>query len=129
MLVAVVVVSADIAAAIEVEAVVRLATVASDPAVRVASVRLRVAYDQMEASVSPPLPTVETATSRLSTKCLPTVPAPVRVEVATFQTSAARVPNEVRVRVVLAQTATGMVATSDEEAVRTVAVVFALIAV
>ena len=63
------------------------------------------------------------------TRCLPTVPAPFRVEVATVHTSAARVPNDESVRVVLAHTAVGIVATRDEEAVSTVALVLLLIVV
>jgi hypothetical protein len=63
------------------------------------------------------------------TSCFPAVPAPVKVEVATPQTSEAMVPNEVRVRDVEDQTDVGMVAKSDEEAVRTVALVLLLIVV
>jgi hypothetical protein len=110
-------------------AVVTSASVASDPAVRVASVSRRVEYDHMEASVSEPPPTVETLTSRLSTRCLPTVPTPFSVDVATFHTSAAREPNELSVRVVLAHTAVGMVAKREVEAVSMVELVFRLIAV
>lgn len=122
-------VPAVMAAAIEVDAVVRLAAVARAPAVRVASVRFRVPYVQTSAAVMDPPPTVETATLRLSTRCLPTVPAPESVEVATFQTSAATVPNEVRVRVPCDQTAVGMVAKSDDEAVKMDALVLVLIVV
>ena len=53
--------------------------------------------------------------------CLPVVPATVSVEVATFQTSAAKLPKFVRVRVPAAQTAVGMVDASEVEAVKTVA--------
>jgi len=120
MLVAVVLVSAEMAAAIEVEAVVTFAAVASDPEVRVASVRLRVAKPQTPAAVKP---------FELVASCRPIEPGVVRDEEATFHTSAASVPNEVSVRVELAQTAVGMVARSEVDAVRTVALVFALIAV
>mgnify|MGYP000440957184 CR=1 FL=1 len=74
-----------------------------------------------------PPPIEETATSRFVTICFPTVPAPFNVFVATFQTSAASVPNDESVRVLLAQTAVGMVAARDELAVRTVELVFELI--
>ena len=51
----------------------------------------------------------------------PVVPAVVRVDVATFHTSAASVPNVVRERVELAQTAVGIVEANEDEAVKTVA--------
>lgn len=51
----------------------------------------------------------------------PIVPAPVRVDEATFQTSAARVPKLERVLVPFDQTAAAIVDESDVEAVRTVA--------
>ena len=54
------------------------------------------------------------------------VPAVVRVAVATFQTSAARVPNVVSERVADDQTLSGIVAAREVEAVRTVAAVAAL---
>jgi hypothetical protein len=57
------------------------------------------------------------------TNCFPAVPAAVKVEVAIFQTSAARLPKVVRLLVPFAHTAVGMVAASDEEAVRTSACV------
>jgi len=57
----------------------------------------------------------------------PIVPAFVSVDVATFHTSAASVPNDVKVREADDQTARGIVAASDVEAVKTVAFVFALI--
>jgi hypothetical protein len=119
-------VPAEIAEAILVDAVVTLAAVAREPAESVASVRFLVPYDQMDASVRELPPRVETATSRLSTICLPTVPTPFRVEVATFQTSAASVPKDVSVRVPVDQTLVGMVARSEVDAVRTVALVLAL---
>ena len=60
----------------------------------------------------------ETAISRLETRCLPTVPEDVRVEVATFQTAAgsAAIDEESDVRD----------EPSDVEAVSTVALVLAL---
>jgi hypothetical protein len=45
----------------------------------------------------------------------------MKVDVATFQTSAANVPKLERVLPVVAHTAVGMVERSEEEAVRTVA--------
>jgi hypothetical protein len=59
----------------------------------------------------------------------PIVPVPVKVDVATFHTSAARVPNVVRDRVAFAQTANGIVAASEVEAVNTVAFVLLLMVV
>ena len=53
--------------------------------------------------------------------CIPVVPGLVKVEVATFQTSEASVPKVESERVLLAQTAVGMVEARDVEAVRTVA--------
>ena len=55
------------------------------------------------------------------------VPAVVRVDDATFQTSEAKVPKLERVRVLLAQTAVGIVEAKDVEAVSTVASVCASI--
>lgn len=49
------------------------------------------------------------------------LPGVVRVDVATFQTSDARVPNVVSDRVADDQTLIGMVEARDVEAVRTVA--------
>ena len=57
----------------------------------------------------------------------PIVPVFVRVEVATFQTSAARVPKLESVLPVVAQTAVGMVEARLVEAVRTVESVWLLI--
>ena len=54
------------------------------------------------------------------------VPAVVRVAVAIFQTSDAKVPNVVRERVPLDQTLSGIVAAREVEAVRTVASVWVL---
>lgn len=80
---------------------------AKDPAVKVASVKLRVAYVQTSPAVKePPL---------------------VSVLVPFVQTSAARVPNVVRDRAELFQTAVGIVEAIDVDAVKTVAFVFALI--
>ncbi len=56
-------------------------------------------------------------------------PAPVSVRVPLAQTSAARVPNVVKDLVALDQTARGIVAPRDVEAVRTVALVLELIVV
>ena len=99
---AVLAVPAVIAEASDVEAVVTLAAVAREPLVRVASVRLRVPYDQTSEAVR-----VE--------------PREVSVRVPFVHTSAANVPKVVRERDPLAQTAVGMVAASEVEAVRTVA--------
>jgi hypothetical protein len=55
----------------------------------------------MSAAVREPPPAVDTGASRFKTRCFPAVPAPVKVEVATFQTDA------------------GIVARSDELAVCT----------
>ena len=56
----------------------------------------------------------------------PIEPGVVRVDVATFQTSAASVPKVVRDRVAEDQTLSGIVAAKDVEAVETVASVWAL---
>ena len=92
-------------AAIEVEAVVRSAKVPREPEVKVASVRLRVAYVQTSEALR----------------------EEVRVRVPFVHTSAARVPNVVRDLEAEDQTEVGIVARSDVEAVRTVALVFELI--
>ena len=76
-----------------------------------------------------PPPIVDDFTSRFVTTCDPTDPDVIRVEVATFHTSAAKVPNVVRLRVADAQTFTGIVAASEVEAVSTVALVLLLIVV
>ncbi len=94
-------------ATIEVEAVVRSAKVPREPEVKVASVRLRVAYVQTSEALIPP--------------------DEVRVRVPFVHTSAARVPNVVRDLEAEDQTEVGIVARSDVEAVRTVALVFELI--
>jgi hypothetical protein len=65
----------------------------------------------------------------LVASCRPIEPGVVRDEEATFHTSAAREPNELSVRVVLAHTAVGMVAKREVEAVSMVELVFRLIAV
>jgi hypothetical protein len=96
------------------------------PESRLASVSLLVAYDQTSAAVRAP-PADDTAASKLSTICLPTVPAPFNVDVATVHTSAARVPNDVSVLPEFAHTAVGIVARSDVLAVNTVAFVLAFI--
>jgi hypothetical protein len=84
-------VPAEIWEPIEVEAVVTSVSLASDPEVRVASVRFLVPYVQTSAAVMPrPTPLVS-------------------VLVPLFHTSAARVPKVVRDLAVLAQTAVGMV--------------------
>lgn len=93
-------------AAIEDEAVVTLAAVANKPVSSVASESRRVAYDQISAVVG--------------------AAADVSVRVPLFQTSAARVPKVVRLRALFAHTAVGTVATNDEDAVSTVAVVLLL---
>ncbi len=67
-----------------------------------------------------------TAAFKLRTKCLPAVPAVVKVEVATFQTSAAKVPKEERVRVVAFQTLVGIEVAREVEALSTAALVLAL---
>jgi hypothetical protein len=99
------------------------------PNVKVASERLRVAYDQTSEAVrllpGPEVP--EFAPIILS--CLPAVPAPMNVDVATFQTSAARVPKSESERPEIDQTAVGIVANKELEAVRTVEFVLLLIVV
>ena len=98
----------------DVDAVFKLANVASVPTESVASVRLRVPNDQTCAAVKlPPPPALTT--------WYPMVPRVVSVEVATFQTSEARVPKVVSERVPDDQTLRGMVEASEVEAVRTVA--------
>ena len=57
----------------------------------------------------------------LAASCRPMDPGVVRVEEATFQTSAARVPKLESVRPVVAQTAVGIVEAREVEAVKTVA--------
>ena len=87
----------------ELEAVVTSDCRARAPEVSVASVKSLTPYVQTSAAVMPrPTPLVS-------------------VLVPLFHTSAARVPKVVRDLAVLAQTAVGMVARSDVEAVRTVA--------
>ena len=117
-------VPAEIAAAKEVEAVVTSDCTASDPAERPAPVKVRVPYVQTSDAVR-----VEPTVLPPKTSCLPAVPAVMKVEVATFQTSAANVPKVVRERAVVDQTAVGMVAKRDEEAVKTVELVLLLIVV
>ena len=115
-------VSAVIAEAREEEAEVISDNLAREPDDKVASVRLRVANVQTSEAVIP----VDT----LLANCFPIVPAPVRVEVAMFQTSAARVPKFDNVLVYApVQTAVGIVEASDDEAVSTVAFVLLLIVV
>jgi hypothetical protein len=109
-------VPAVIAEARDDEAFVTSDVFARVPDVRVASVRLRVANDQTCEAVIP--------VARES--CLPVVPSAMTLEVAMFQTSEARVPNVVRDRVVALHTPAGIVARSDVEAVKTVALVFEL---
>jgi predicted RNA-binding Zn ribbon-like protein len=97
-------------------AVFTSAVVARVPELKPAPVKVRAPNDQIAVGVVPVF--VES--------WRPVVPAVMRVEVATFQTSAASVPKFESVLVVLAQTAVGMVAKSEVEAVRTVASVCAL---
>lgn len=104
----------------EVEAVVMSDWTANEPDVKPAPVRVRVPNVQTSEAVK----LVE-----FVTRCLPIVPAPVSVDDATSQTSAAKVPNVVNDLVPLAQTAVGIVATRDDDAVRTVALVLLLIVV
>ena len=92
----------------EVEAVKRFAAVASEPEDNVASLRLRVAY-------------VQTSTAAKAVD--------VRVLVPFAHTSAASVPNVVKDLDADAHTLIGIVEANDVDAVRTVAVVFALIVV
>jgi hypothetical protein len=99
---------------------VTLAAVARDPAVRVASVRFRVPNVHTCEAVREEPPKART---------FPIVPGVVRVDVATFHTSAARVPNVVSDLVAEVQTLSGIVAASDVDAVSTVAFVLLLIVV
>ena len=85
-------------AAIEEDAVVRFAAVASEPVSSVESESLRVAYDQTSAAVI--------------------LPPEVSVRVPLAQTSETSVPNVVSDRVPELQTAVGMVAARDDEAVK-----------
>jgi hypothetical protein len=103
--------------AIEDDAVVRLARVARDPEESVASVRLRVANDHTCDAVRFELPV---------DRVRPILPGVVRVDVATFHTSAASVPKVVRERVAEDQTLRGMVEAREVEAVRTIASVWVL---
>jgi Ni,Fe-hydrogenase III small subunit len=94
----------------EEEAVVRSERVAREPEERVASVRVRLPYDQILAAVAPPPEEIlETAASRVETRCFPIVPMAVIVDVAKFQTL------------------NGIEVARDEEAARTVALVLVLI--
>jgi len=113
-----------IAAAIEEEAVVTSDCNANEPEVRPAPVRVRVPNDQTSAAVRVP-PPLEPVPANVSWR--PVVPGVVKVDVATFQTSDARVPKVVSERVPLAQTAVGMVEAKEVEAVRTVEAVYASI--
>jgi hypothetical protein len=108
---------AVIAEARLVEAFVTSDCTAREPTESPAPVKVRVPNDQTWEAVrlDPPLASV-----------IPIVPALVRVEVATFQTSEASVPKVVRERVPADQTAVGMVEASDVEAVRTVESVWVL---
>ena len=104
--------------AIDVEAVFKLAKVANEPTESVASVRLRVLYDQTCEAVrlDPPL-----------ARTLPIDPAVESVDVATFQTADTRVPNVSSERPLTDHTFKGIVAASEVDAVRTVAFVLLLI--
>jgi hypothetical protein len=104
----------------EVLAVVMSVTLAREPLVRVASVRFRVANDQTCDAVRD---------EEFVASCIPIDPGVVRVEVAIFHTSEARVPKVVSVRVADVQTLSGMFAAKDVDAVRTVALVLLLIVV
>ena len=115
---AVLAVPAVIADAKLVEALVTSDCTASEPDERPAPVRVLEPKLQICEAVRLELP-VERAR--------PMVPLFVSVEVATFQTSAASVPNVVSERVPADQTAAGMVDANEVEAVRTVASVWVLI--
>ncbi len=104
------VVTAAILVESEVEALVTSDCTAREPDERVASVRFLVPYVHTSAAVREPPPLV-------------------RVRVPLVQTSAARVPNVVRDREALDQTARGIVAPRDVDAVRTVALVLLLMVV
>lgn len=106
-------------AAIEDDAVVTSDWSARLPDESVAAVRVRVPYAQTFAAVSPPLDTLDTATSRLSTISFPMVPGLDKEAVVMFQT-AAGIP-------VIVAPSTPNCAASDEEAASTVAFVFVLI--
>ena len=76
-------------AATEVDAVCTSESVASEPVERAAAVRVRVPYVHMSAAVIPAPPeTADTAMSRFVTRCFPTEPGVVKVDVATFHTAA-----------------------------------------
>jgi hypothetical protein len=114
----------EIAVAIEDDADVTSDCNASVPEVSVPAVSVRVPNDQTSAAVKLEPPPIEPVANTF-----PIVPAVVKVDVATFQTSDANVPNDVRVREADDQTARGIVAANEVEAVRTVALVLALIVV
>ena len=86
---------------------------------------VRAEYVQTSEAVSEPVPPPLVRPEM----CLPTEPAVVSVDVATFQMSVTNVPNVVRDRVPLAHTAVGIVATRDDEAVKTAELVLLLIVV
>lgn len=107
-----------ILAASEVEAVVTSDCIASAPTERPAPVRVR----------DPNVHTCEAVRPvALVASWRPIVPGVVRVDVATFQTSAARVPKLESVLPVDAHTAVGIVEARLVEAVKTVASVWELI--
>ena len=91
---------------------------AREPDERVAPVRVREPNVHTSEAVIPVV--------TFEASCLPMVPADVRVVVATFHTSAARVPKVVRDRVPFAQTLSGIFEAREVDAVRTVASVWLL---
>ena len=113
-----VVLTPEIAFARDVEADVTSDWRAKAPEVSVPAVSVRVPNDQTSEAVRP----VE-----FVARTFPIVPAVVSVDVAIFHTSEARFPNVVRERVADDQTASGIVAAREVEAVSTVAFVFASI--
>jgi hypothetical protein len=123
-------VPADMAEAIELEAVERLPVIvavlavisdctASEPELSPAPVRLR----------EPNVHISRAEIFEAVASCFPIVPVFVSVDEATFQTSDARVPNDVSVLADVAHTDVGSVANNEDEAVRTVTLVLLLIVV
>ena len=104
--------------ATEVDAVCTSDSVASEPVERAAAVRVRVPYVHMSAAVIPAPPeTADTAMSRFVTRCFPTEPGVVKVDVATFHTAAGSPPTD--------DASDEIDAPREVEAVRTAEFVFA----
>ena len=106
-------------AATEVDAVCTSESVASEPLERAADVSVLAPYDHISAAVMPAPPDMrETAISRFETRCFPTEPGVVKVDVATFHILAGSVA-----RVAFADASD---APSEVDAVSTAEFVFAV---